>query len=93
MPTGIRLSEFVTNPKQTGANEWVELSNDADTAADLSGWAIDDGEGGGTPYRLSQANVEAHGLLVIELPKALFNNAGDSFPYAFRGYWSSHTGR
>ncbi|HEU5100679.1 MAG TPA: lamin tail domain-containing protein, partial [Roseiflexaceae bacterium] len=78
MPAGIRLSEFVASPKDSGANEWVELSNDADTAADLSGWAIDDGDGGGSPYRLLQANVAAHGLLLVELPKAMFNNAGDS---------------
>jgi hypothetical protein len=78
-PAGIRLSEFMADPKETGMNEWVELSNDAETVADLSGWAIDDADGGGSPYRLPQGSVIApHGLLLVELPKALFNNTGDS---------------
>jgi hypothetical protein len=79
VPSGIRLSELMANPKEIGAKEWVELSNDVDSVADLSGWAIDDADGGGSPYRLPQSSVvAAHGLLLIELPKALFNNAGDS---------------
>lgn len=75
----VRLSEFLPNPKAHGTNEWVELANDADTPVELSGWAIDDADGGGSPYRLPEGSVIApHGLLLVELPKALFNNAGDS---------------
>jgi hypothetical protein len=75
----IRLNEFLPNPKTQGANEWVELANDADTTVDLIGWAIDDADGGGSPYRLPQgSSIAMHGLLVITLPKALFNNGGDT---------------
>ena len=75
LPAGVRLSEFLPNPKGNGAQEWVELFNDADTQADLSGWAIDDAEGGGSPYRLPQgSSIAPHGLLIITLPKALLNN-------------------
>ena len=74
----IRLNEFLPNPKTNGANEWVEIANDADTRADLSGWALDDADGGGSPYRLPQeSTIAPHSLLVITLPKALFNNGGD----------------
>ena len=67
------------NPKTHGANEWVEIANDADTPVDLSGWAIDDADGGGSPYRLPQdSSIAPHSLLVITLPKALFNNGGDT---------------
>jgi hypothetical protein len=79
VPSGIQLSEFMANSKEIGAKEWVELSNDADSAADLSGWAIDDADGGGSAYHLPQGSlIAARGLLLVELPKALFNNAGDS---------------
>ena len=75
----MRLSEFLPNPKGNAANEWVEIANDADTPADLSGWAIDDADGGGSPYHLPQVSVIApHRLLVITLPKALLNNGGDT---------------
>jgi len=67
------------NPRTPGANEWVELSNDTGTPADLSGWSIDDAAGGGAPYRLPDGSTIApRGLLRVDLPKALFNNAGDS---------------
>jgi len=79
LPASVRLSEFLPNPKGNGAREWVELVNDADMPADLSGWAIDDAEGGGSPYRLPQgSSIAPHGLLVITSPKALFNNDGDT---------------
>jgi hypothetical protein len=75
----IRLSEFLPNPKTQDANEWIEIANDADTQADLSGWAVDDADGGGSPYRLPQgSSIAPHSLLVIMLPKALFNNGGDT---------------
>jgi hypothetical protein len=78
-PSGISLSEFVPYPKTVYSTEWVELANHGDTPADLSGWALDDGEGGGAPYRLPDSStIASHGLLVVELPKALLNNGGDT---------------
>jgi hypothetical protein len=78
-PDGISLSEFLPNPKASGTHEWVELASDAETPLDLSGWAIDDVDGGGSPYYLPEGStVASHGLLLVELPKALLNNAGDS---------------
>jgi hypothetical protein len=75
----VSLSEFLPNPKADGTQEWAELANSADTRIDLSGWAIDDADGGGSPYRLPEGSAIApHGLLVITLPKTLFNNDGDT---------------
>jgi hypothetical protein len=77
--TSVSLSEFLPNPKGNGALEWAELANSANQAVDLSGWAIDDADGGGVPYRLPQgSSIEPHSMLVITLPKTLFNNAGDT---------------
>jgi hypothetical protein len=78
-PQLITLSEIMPNPKMQGVNEWIEIANGASTPADLTGWAIDDADGGGSPYHLPQGSVIApRSLLVISLPKALFNNSGDT---------------
>jgi hypothetical protein len=79
-PAGIIVSEFLANPKIVYTHEWVELYNTGATA-DLTGWAIDDIDGGGAPYALPDGTMlNSGGYLVISLPSALLNNDGDSFP-------------
>jgi hypothetical protein len=79
LTTSVSLSEFLPNPKGSGGQEWAELANSSDVAVDLSGWAIDDADGGGSPYRLPEgSSIAPHGLLVVLLSKALFNNSGDT---------------
>lgn len=73
------LNEFLANPKTQYSNEWVRLFNSGDRVVDLANWYIDDGEGGTAPYRLPSGTVIApHGYLVVDLPKAMLNNNGDT---------------
>ena len=73
------LSEFLPNPKTRYDAEWVEIANSGPRAIDLGGWAIDDAPGGGAPYQLPAGTLVAPGgLLLVQLPKALLNNGGDS---------------
>jgi hypothetical protein len=66
-------------PRDAFDAEWVEIAAEGDTPADLSGWKVDDGEGGGSPYTLPSGSIVGpHGLLVVTLPHALFNNDGDA---------------
>ena len=75
----VLLSEALPNPHARYASEWVELANHSDTPADLGGWMIDDGSGGGSPFKLpAGTQLAAQGLLLVELPKALLNNGGDT---------------
>jgi hypothetical protein len=77
--TGIVLNEFLANPKTGYANEWVELYNSGSAAADLAGWKLDDGDGGGAPHTLpANTTIAAGGFLVVQLSSALFNNSGDT---------------
>src|SRR6185503_13216015 len=78
-PEGVQLSEFLANPKTLYIHEWVELYNSSATAIDLSGWQIDDGAGGGSPYRLpADTMIEAGEYLVIDISPAILNNDGDT---------------
>lgn len=75
----IILSEFLPNPRERYKQEWVELFNRGAEAIDLVGWRIDDDEGGGAPVTLgSDTWIGAQEYLVIELPKAILNNGGDT---------------
>jgi hypothetical protein len=77
-PGGIILNEFLANPKTRYDDEWVELYNGG-ASADLAGWKLDDGEGGGSPYTLPHgATIAPGGYLVIDLSVALLNNDGDT---------------
>jgi hypothetical protein len=74
------ITEFLAHPL-AGGNEWIELYNSTTTVADLTGWALDDSEGGSTPYSLpSNTTIDPSGYLSINLPSAMLNNDGDSFP-------------
>jgi hypothetical protein len=77
-PPGIALNEFLPNPKTRYDHEWIELANDGNASADLAGWSIDDAVGG-SPFRLPDRSVvAAHGLLLVQLPKSMLNNGGDT---------------
>jgi len=78
-PDGIVLNEFLANPKTDYDDEWVELYNGGGVSADLTGWRLDDGEGGGSPHTLPDgATIVPGGYLVIDLSVALLNNDGDT---------------
>ncbi len=74
----IWLNELLPAPKDTFDEEWVELYNAGSTTADLSGWKIDDIEGGSAPITIPEGSHIAPGeVLLIPLGKVILNNGGD----------------
>jgi hypothetical protein len=57
----------VINEHSSGSSGWVELYNDGDAPADISGWIVDDIANGGTAEKVLPAGsiVPAKGLLVV----------------------------
>ncbi|MGD8966283.1 MAG: PA14 domain-containing protein, partial [Anaerolineae bacterium] len=68
-PTGVRINEVLPVPAQDGIidelDEWIELHNPRLVAVDLSGWFLDDGEGGSEPYPFPQETVLPAGAFMI----------------------------
>ena len=77
----IKINEFLPNPEGSDTeNEWIELYNNGSSEVDLSGWIIDDEEGGSTPHTFSQGTkITAQGYLVIYRSESniALNNNGD----------------
>lgn len=74
-PTQVVLNEFLAIP--SSGNEFVELYNPTPTIIDLSGWAVDDIEGGSNPKILPNPTLLApNAWLVVSLSNVL-NNNGD----------------
>lgn len=59
--------------------EWIEIRNDGAAAAVLTGWRLDDAEGGSGPFPLDDVRVAAGGRARITRAesKIALNNAGD----------------
>ncbi len=80
-PTGIVINEILPSP--TGPDEteeWIEIFNQNNFAADLSGWKIADTAGGTTTYIFPQATeISPQEFLVLSRPttKITLNNDGD----------------
>jgi hypothetical protein len=60
--SGLEGPAIVVNECMSGSSGWVELVNTTTAAVDLAGdatscWFVDDGEGGGAPRAISDANV------------------------------------
>jgi len=75
------ISEFLPNPVGSDSNEWIELYNSGFSAVDLTGWQIDDGEGGSNPYTLPSGTIiTAGGYLVLprSQTKIVLNNDFDA---------------
>ena len=75
------LSAALPNPDgpDTG-NEWVEITNTGEAMIDLTGWTIDDGEGGSSAYHIEGlilAPKETHRFLSSET-KIPLTNAKDT---------------
>lgn len=72
------LNEFVPQP-QTGGNEWVEIKNKGDGPIDLSGWKVDDQEGGSSPQTIDNGiKVPAGGFFVVTFQNPKLNDLTDS---------------
>ncbi len=76
------VNEFLPNPAGTDTNaEFIELYNQGKAAVNLSGWKIDDEDGGSSPYTISEGtSIAAGGYLVFynSDTKISINNSGDA---------------
>lgn len=75
----VALTALLPDPQGDDAAEWVEIGNDGTTDATLTGWKLDDAEGGSGPYPLDGVTVPAGGMLRIprSASKIALNNDGD----------------
>jgi len=74
----IVINEFLPAPQTLYSNEWVELYNTTSAPIDLSGYIIDDIDGGSNPYTIAQGTIiEAGGYYVYNLTSNVFNNSVD----------------
>lgn len=76
------INEFLPNPAGSDTeNEFIELKNTGNEEVDLSGWRLDDMEGGSAPYAFPAGTVMGAGSVKVFLrseSKIALNNTGDS---------------
>ena len=54
----IRINEFLPNALGADADEeWIEVYNPEHTEADMSGWMLDDADGGSPPFTIPQDTI------------------------------------
>lgn len=82
----ILITEFMPYPKDKDWNsdgktdtkdEWVELYNASNKTVDLSGWQIDDSEGGGSTYTIDGEQIQPNGYKVIYRSFSLNNDSDE----------------
>ncbi|MFC1647510.1 lamin tail domain-containing protein [Patescibacteria group bacterium] len=71
----IIINEILPNPLGKDSNmEWIELKNLSDKNCTLSGWIIDDEDGGSKPYTLtSNEEIISHGFILLPSWKTKIN--------------------
>ncbi len=85
----IKLNEFLPAPYRDwnkdsaldANDEWIELYNPSNRIVDLSGWQLDDGKGGSSPYTLPPGTqIAPHDYLVFYASETHIglNNSGDT---------------
>ena len=77
----IQISEFMPNPTGSDDGEWIEIKNLLDKNSNISGWFIDDEDGGSKPYQFPENTIiPARGFLVLYKiqTKLALNNDVDS---------------
>lgn len=77
----IFFSEIFPAPVKSSLKEFVEIGNDGDTVIDLSGFFLDDIDGGSKPYKIPDNTLlEPATYLVFsqDQTKLIFNNTVDS---------------
>ncbi len=68
---GVRINEIMPVTvssdalTETWVSEWIELYNTGPTAADLSGWSLDDREGESTPYYIPDGTSLGPGAFLV----------------------------
>ncbi len=77
----IVISEALPNPEGSDEAEWIELYNPSGESFDLSGWKLDDDEGGSRPYKITDGTIIKPGQFMVfkkEQTKLALNNTYDS---------------
>ncbi len=78
---GIFFSEIFPAPVQSSIKEFVEIGNDGDTVIDLSGFFLDDIDGGSKPYKIPDNTILEPGTYLVffqDQTKLIFNNTVDT---------------
>ncbi|MDW8328234.1 MAG: lamin tail domain-containing protein, partial [Anaerolineales bacterium] len=75
-PAGVLLNEFLPAPA-SGASEFIEIINTGEQVVDVSGWQVDDVEGGSAPRTLPAGTLLRPGEIRAFEYSGL-NNNGDS---------------
>jgi len=79
---GVVLNEVLPAPGKQFGEEWIELFNAGDLAADIGGWILDDiPDGGSKPFMIPNGtSIVAGGFLVFpnSTTKIALNNDGDT---------------
>ncbi len=77
----LKISEFLPDPIGSDMEEWIEIYNSMNRLADLSGWRLDDNEGGSNPYQFpdgAQIQPDAYEIFPRRLTILQLNNDLDS---------------
>lgn len=76
----IIINEILPRPSRGANFEFIELYNQSNQAVDISGWILDDIEGGSSPYAIPKGTIiEARGYSVFykQQTKIALNDDGD----------------
>ena len=80
-PTKVFINEFLPSPVGKDAErEWIEIYNDSDQIIDISGWQLDDEDGGSKPFVFPENTlIISKGFLVFprQITKIALNNDSD----------------
>ena len=78
----ITINEFMPNPEgKDEEEEWIEIYNDSETTTDISGWQIDDADGGSAPFTFPQNTLIAPKSYLVfprQITNIALNNDKDS---------------
>lgn len=53
-PPGVYINEFLPSPEGSDDNEWIEIHNSNNFSVNLSGWRLDDEDGGSKIFTIPQ---------------------------------------
>lgn len=80
-PKKITINEFLPSPAGKDAEEeWIELYNDSDQIVDVSGWQLDDEDGGSKPFVFpgnTLIPLKSYLVLSRQVTGVALNNDGD----------------
>ena len=78
----IAINEFLPNPSEKDeSSEWVEIYNGSETITDISGWQLDDEDGGSKPFVFPQNTLIAPKSYLVfsrQITGIALNNDKDS---------------